>query len=228
MILTGEMQEWPALTLWTPQHLREAVGSKEIEYQGGRTKNDRFEMQKDLHRKTMPFDQYIDLIEREPGNDAYITAYNCERNRAALAVLEKDTVFLDKFLARQGSFQSGMMWIGPPGTVTSLHHDLTDNFIAQVVGRKRFKIVPAADVGKLYNHKHVFSQVPNLEDPNLDRAAFPLLDQIRVYDVTIMPGEILYMPLAWWHQVHAIDFSVTITCTNFVWPNDAYKDYPAD
>ena len=31
----------------------------------------------------------------------------------------------------------------PPGTFTPLHHDLTDNFIAQIVGRKRLKLVPA-------------------------------------------------------------------------------------
>ena len=228
VILAGEMQEWPALTLWTPEYLRRAVGSRMVEFQGGRTKNERFEMQKDLHRTSAPFEQFLDLITASGGNDAYITAYNCERNHDALSVLNKDVRPLDKFLSGAGAFPNGMMWIGPAGTVTSLHHDVTDNFIAQVVGRKRFKIVPAADVGKLYNHKHVFSEVPNLEDPALDRARYSLLDQIRVYDVTIMPGEIMYMPLAWWHQVHAVDFSVTITYTNFRWPNDSYKDYPAD
>lgn len=228
VILVGEMQDWPALTLWTPEYLRQAIGSRPVEFQGGRTRNECFEMHKDLHRTSAPFGEFMDLIQTRAGNDAYITTYNSERNRDALAVLDKDTVFLEKFLTRDKPLPSGMMWIGPAGKVTSLHHDLTDNFIAQVVGRKRFKIVAAADVGKLYNVKHVFSEVPSLEDPNLDRAKYPLLDQIRVYDVTIMPGEILYMPLAWWHQVHAIDFSVTITFTNFLWPNDSYKDYPPD
>ena len=42
-----------------------------------------------------------------------------------------------------------------------------------------------------------------------------------------MPGEMIFMPLAWWHQVRSIDFSVTITYTNFRWPNDGYRDFPA-
>ncbi len=34
------------------------------------------------------------------------------------------------------------------------------------------------------------------------------------------------MPLAWWHQVRSLDFSVTVTYTNFRWPNDAFATYP--
>jgi len=47
-----------------------------------------------------------------------------------------------------------------------------------------------------------------------------------VYDVELQPGEIIFMPLAWWHQVKALDFSVTATFTNFLWPNDAHEGYP--
>jgi hypothetical protein len=207
--------------------LRAAVGSQTIEYQGERTASDRFEMYKDAHRREMPFDKFIDLIGGTVGNDAYLTAYNSARNAAALAALHGDLGFLDKFLTRDVTEPNGMMWIGPAGTVTSLHHDLTDNFIAQLAGRKRVKLVPAADVGKLYNHEHVFSEIPDLDDPALDRSGFPLLSEARVYDVTLGPGEIIFVPLAWWHQVKSLDFSVTITYTNFLWPNDSFKTYPA-
>jgi ribosomal protein L16 Arg81 hydroxylase len=102
------------------------------------------------------------------------------------------------------------MWIGPAGTVTSLHHDLTNNFIAQVVGRKRLKILPAAEVGKLYNSRHVFSDIPDVEAPNLDLVRYPRLAGARAYEVVLEPGEIIFMPLAWWHQVKSLDFSVTV------------------
>jgi ribosomal protein L16 Arg81 hydroxylase len=121
-----------------------------------------------------------------------------------------------------------MMWIGPAGTVTSLHHDLTNNFIAQIVGRKRLKILPAAEVGRIYNHRHVFSEIPDLEAPDLDQARYPRLAGARTYDVILSPGEIIFMPLAWWHQVKSLDFSVTVTYTNFRWPNDAHASYPSD
>jgi hypothetical protein len=35
------------------------------------------------------------------------------------------------------------------------------------------------------------------------------------------------MPIGWWHQVKSLDFSVTITYTNFRWPNEMYRTYPS-
>jgi ribosomal protein L16 Arg81 hydroxylase len=134
--------------------------------------------------------------------------------------------FLDKFLTRDAAMANGMMWIGPAGTFTSLHHDLTNNFIAQVVGRKQIKLLPAGEVGRLYNREHVFSDISDLDSPNIDAARHPRLAGARAYDLTIEPGEILFVPLAWWHQVKALDFSVTVTYTNFRWPNDGYATYP--
>jgi hypothetical protein len=228
VILTGEMSGWPALAKWTPEYLKHAVGAKTIEFQGDRSKSDRFEIHKDAHRREMPFDQFIDLVSRPgAGNDAYLTAYNSARNTQAIAMLHPDLGFLDKFLERDVEQPNGMMWIGPAGTLTSLHHDLTNNLIAQVVGRKRLLVLPASEVGKLYNHLHVFSEISDLEDPALTLAQFPRLEHARFTEVTLMPGEMIFMPLAWWHQVRSIDFSVTITYTNFRWPNDGSRDFPS-
>jgi hypothetical protein len=228
VILTGEMSAWPALAKWTPEYLKHAVGSKTIEFQGDRSKSDRFEIHKDAHRRQMPFDQFIDLVSQPgAGNDAYLTAYNSARNTQALSALHPDLGFPDKFLDPAVEQPNGMMWIGPAGTLTSLHHDLTNNLIAQVVGRKRLLVLPASEVGKLYNHLHVFSEISDLEDPALTLDQFPRLEHARFTEVTLMPGEMIFMPLAWWHQVRSIDFSVTITYTNFRWPNDGYRDFPA-
>jgi Family of unknown function (DUF6065)/Cupin-like domain len=228
VILTGEMSDWPALAKWTPDYLKRAVGSELIEFQGNRNRSSQFEIFKDAHRREMPFDQFIDLISQPgAGNDAYLTAYNSARNTKALSKLFPDLGFPDKFLTHEAENPNGMMWVGPSGTLTSLHHDLTNNLIAQVLGRKRLLILPASEVGKLYNHFHVFSEITDLEDPALSPARFPRLEQARFAEITLMPGEMIFMPLAWWHQVRAVDFSVTITYTNFRWPNGGYLNFPS-
>ena len=226
VILVGEMASWPALARWTPQYLKDKVGAAPIEFQGGRAADPRFEMDKDAHRRLAPFDHFIDLISQpNAGNDTYLTAYNSARNVDALRPLEQDLGFLDRFLTPNASHANGMMWIGPAGTYTALHHDLTNNFIAQVVGRKRVKFLPASEVGRLYNETHVFSDLPDLDGP-IDPRRFPRLAGARLAEVVLEPGEIIFMPLAWWHQVKSLDFSVTLTYTNFLWPNDAYAAYP--
>lgn len=74
----------------------------------------------------------------------------------------------------------------------------------------------------------MFSDITDLDDPALDLARYPRLAGLRIYDVTLEPGEIIFMPIGWWHQVKALSFSVTVTFTNFLWPNDAYRTYPGD
>jgi ribosomal protein L16 Arg81 hydroxylase len=143
-----------------------------------------------------------------------------------LAPLQADLGLLSKFLTHQVEPPSGMIWIGPKGAFTPLHHDLTNNFIAQVVGRKHIKLLPANEVGRLFNQTDVFSEITDLDDPCLDLQTYPRLNGARVYDIVLEPGEILFAPLAWWHQVRALDFSVTLTYTNFLWPNDAHLGFP--
>lgn len=227
VILTGEMSAWPALYLWNPAYLRELVGGRMIEFQGGRSSDPLFEMYKDGHRRQAPFDAFIDAISAQAGNDAYITAYNSSQNLEALSVLDKDVALIDKLLSPDTPNPHAMKWIGPAETTTHLHHDLTNNLIAQAVGSKRVRLVAAADVGRMYNSTHVFSDIRSFEDPGVTIEAFPAVDGLTVYEVVLGPGEALFVPLGWWHEVKSLSFSVSLTYTNFLWPNDAYQDYPA-
>jgi hypothetical protein len=223
VIITGEMRDWPALERWTPEYLSEKVGSAEIEYQGGRDANAGFERHKDDCKQRMPFDRYMDLIAGSGWtNDAYVTAYNSAANRAALAPLMDDLRYLVQYL----TCEHGMMWIGPMGTFTPLHYDLTNNLLAQVKGSKRIVLVPPSESSKLYNSAHVFSDVHDITDPERLKQ-FPLAAEARSYEVDLEEGELLYIPLGWWHQVTALDFSVTLTYTNFRWPNLGHDSFPA-
>jgi hypothetical protein len=223
-LIRGEMADWPALKRWTPQYLRDKIGSTPIQYQGGREKGENYERNKDAHARTMPFDAFIDLITQgDAGNDAYITAYNNKLNGEALKPLEDDLGFFDQILTRQVANPNGMMWIGPAGTFTPLHHDLTNNLLVQVVGRKRVILVSPDEWPNLYNDRHVFSMVKDLA---AIEESFEAARDIGALAFDLEPGDALFIPIAWWHQVRSLDFSVSITYTNFLWPNDFHSDYP--
>lgn len=224
-LLTGEMAGWPALARWTPAYLASRIGSEPIDYQGGRRSDARFELDKDAHRKTMPFDQFIAAIERPgAGNDDYLTAYNSAANRAAFAPLHAELGRVDKLLAHGPAADEAMLWIGPGGTFTPLHHDLTNNLLAQVVGRKRVVLVPPHEAVRLQNREHVFSALGDLTDPST-LARHPDLRDLPLYDVLLEPGSMLFIPVGWWHQVTALDFSVSATYTNFLWSNDWHAGF---
>ncbi len=69
-------------------------------------------------------------------NDYYMTANNSGVNEAALAALWQDVDLLPEYLVPEHRHGRSFFWMGPAGTVTPVHHDLTNNFMAQVIGRK--------------------------------------------------------------------------------------------
>ena len=222
VIIERAIDHWPALKRWTPDYLRRKVGNAPVEFQAERAANPDFEIDAYSHKKVLPFGDYLDLI-AGGGNDAYVTANNSAANQAALAPLERDLGFVEKYLTRA----HGMMWIGPAGTFTPLHFDLTNNLIAQIVGRKRVIMLPPSESARLHHGRHVFSAVRDLED-EAQLALYPSAREARRFVVDLGPGDLLYSPIGWWHQVRSLEFSVTITYTNFRWPNLGFESYPAD
>ena len=223
VVIEGELDAWPALDRWTPAYLADKVGKAEIEVQTGRDANAQFELEKDRHKSRLPFDAFIEAITAHAGNDAYLTAYNSDGNRAALAPLDADVRPLTKFL--KGA--PGMIWVGPIATFTPLHFDLTNNLLAQVTGSKRLILLPPSETQYLANERHVFSAVHDIMDDEAV-ARHPEAAKATTYEVELGPGELIYIPIGWWHQVTALDFSVTFTFTDFLWRNDYYEGFPGD
>jgi ribosomal protein L16 Arg81 hydroxylase len=107
--------------------------------------------------------------------------------------------------------------MGPPGTITPFHHDLTNNFMAQVLGRKRVKIAPSWDMPLMKNNYHVFCQVDGRTEP---ASPHPGFNEPQIMECILNPGEILFLPVGCLHFVEGIDVTVTVSFTNFIFDND--------
>ena len=94
--------------------------------------------------------------------------------------------------------------------------------MAQVVGRKRVRLIAPYDAAYLYNHRHCFSQV-DLDRIDYDR--FPLFRNARVIDVVLNPGHCSSCPSAGGTTSPGLDISITMTFTNFVFDNDFHSFY---
>ncbi|MES2934383.1 MAG: cupin-like domain-containing protein [Pseudomonadota bacterium] len=223
VIITGMMDNWPAMKKWNLDFFREQFGEREVEVQFGRNADANYEMNSVAHRRQMKFGEYVDLV-RSAGhtNDFYMTANNDSLNRTALTELWADIEQVPEYLSQQENSR-GFFWFGPAGTITPFHHDLTNNFMAQVMGRKRLRIMPACEVANTYNNRHCFTPV---DGRDIDIAKFPAMANAQVLECVLEPGEILFLPVGCWHFVEGLDISVTIAFTNFLWDNDFYSNYP--
>ena len=103
------------------------------------------------------------------------------------------------------------LFLGGPGSTTALHSALSSNLFVQLQGRKRWLILstdwgPALDVA-LNRSPYFFSDV-DLERPDFER--FPFLPHVRGWVADLEPGDVLYNPPFYWHQVRNLDLSVAV------------------
>jgi Cupin-like domain len=54
---------------------------------------------------------------------------------------------------------------------------------------------------------------------------YPMFQEAKILEVTLCPGEVLFLPVGSWHHVRALDISITMTFTNFAFNNDFYSFY---
>lgn len=223
VVIRGMMDNWSAIEKWTPQYLSEHFGHLPVEIQANRNKDRNYETNMHLLKKEVLFSEYIEMVHGASSatNDFYMTAYNAVKNSESLKGMWKDIDLLPEYLNPQ-SPERGFLWYGPAGTITPLHHDLTNNFMAQVRGRKHVKLITAAHLPYVYNHLHCYSQ---LDMTNIDYDRFPLLRKAKILDVILEPGEILFLPVGCWHYVKGLDISITMSFTHFRFNNDFHSFY---
>jgi hypothetical protein len=218
VILCDLMTRWKACGKWTPGYLKAACGGEMVEIMAAREQNPLYEFEDARHRKNVPFSEFIDMVTRGgTTNDYYLTARNNFFARPGARRLLEDIEPFVQYLKWDGSGNGVYLWFGPAGTITPLHHDLMNIFMAQVVGRKQVKLVPASELDLVYNHDAVYSLV-DCANPDFER--FPKFREATVLDVELAPGEVLFLPVGWWHYVKALDTSITVTFNNFLFPND--------
>ncbi len=187
----------------------------------GRTTGANYETEQEKFMSKIRFGDFVEKVRRAgETNDFYLTAKNNSSNRKILPELWNDIVQIPEYLASDDP--GGFFWMGPRGTITPFHHDLTNNFMAQVIGRKRIKIAPSWDLPLMHNYLHCFSRVDGRGTP---RAPRPPLDAPQILEFILHPGEILFLPIGCLHYVEGVDISVTVSFTNFVFDNDFSSFY---
>jgi LPS sulfotransferase NodH len=224
VVLTDALAGCKALGLWTPEYLKSVIGEEEVEFMGERHADANYELNAHQHRRKGKFADYVDMVcSGGETNDYYLVGNNRLLDRPGAKRLFEDLAFPSEYLDPAVMNRNVYLWVGPAGTVTQLHHDNKNVLLAQLRGRKRIKLIPANQIGLVYNQSGVFSAV-DCDDPDLGR--WPDFGRATVLEATLAPGESLFLPAGWWHHVRALDVSMTLSFTNFLFPNEFVWRHP--
>lgn len=123
------------------------------------------------------------------------------------------------------SFPAKGLFICAAGGRTRLHADpwASDACLCQITGEKRFVLYPPAAGKALCDD----AGVVDLDRP--DTARFPQWNSVEpALDVTLQPGDAIFIPAGWYHAAVTLSASVSVTW-NFVHAvnADRFKEYLA-
>lgn len=196
-LITGIVNRWPLCAL-TPQVLRERFGDLPVRARTGDYVNTAFAPDRAMQDMSM-----LEYLERVSTDTEDLPPYLGNLELRELNSMCHWPTYFDKMGPPR-------YWIGPARTVTPLHCDYDDNIFAQIWGTKRIFLSPPHHNEFLYTSEAnslLFGSPFDPEAPDFEK--FPLARQATMIECIVNPGELLYVPAGWYHQVRALTFSLS-------------------
>lgn len=222
VILTGIASEWRAAR-WTPANLEERFGGVTIRYEtwdGDERVNDPLEFARRQRFFEATLAEYYRKLAQLGGPSRRLYSAGLALPRvmpAAVPELGSLEAYMDlpgPAALRRRLQVEPLLWLGPAGTVSTLHFDRWHNFFVQLHGRKQWIVIPPDQGAQVYwpceelGLPLLHWSPVDVEHPDLAR--HPRFAQAAPIELVVEPGEILFMPIGWWHHVRALDASISV------------------
>jgi len=209
VIISGAMEGWPVLERWTNDYLTEKVGARNVDI---RNPKERL-----IDAPPMKLAEYVDLLAGDAICDGHLYAANLPI-RIALPELWPDVRFPP--FVDEDKYREVNLWFGPGNNFTPLHYDPGNNFLTQVRGRKQIILCPPREIARVYPFPFSYADNPysyaanhmsqvNVSSPDLTR--FPAWAHADRALLELGPGDMLFIPVYWWHAVWGIDQNMSIS-----------------
>ncbi|XP_070535757.1 HSPB1-associated protein 1 homolog [Ptychodera flava] len=229
VVFKGMISDWPCMN-WTIQSLADVLGDQEVKFRIGPKEWSEHGVlwERDCCYRDATLHQFSDwlandtsnLPEDNPLKDFEISDSWCYADYKYMAHIFQDKTDVLKavrwsdfgFHGRDGT--ESTLWIGSVGSHTPCHYDTYGcNLVAQIHGKKIWYMFPPIQTAMMYptripyEESSVFSQV-NVKNPDCRR--FPKFRDCTPYNVTLEPGDVLFVPRHWWHYVECVTPAISV------------------
>ena len=223
-VVKGSMDTWASGELWTDEYLAEAAGHLTVNVEHTEATKEFGDLSGDWRFDEMTLERFLRVYRYndEPGVGHFYLDTHLPRDLGRDIAMP---AYVPCLRMRDAPYERlTNLWMGSGGETSLLHNDLQDNLVHVVAGFKVFTLFPPNTTG-LAERLDVERTETRLSPVNPDRPdyeRFPEYRDARGFRVVLGPGDALFVPALWWHQVTSIERSVMVN----IWFD--FKDYARD
>lgn len=202
-LFKGAAKDWDAIKHWNLDFFEKHYGEVQI------TINDN-EGLSDEEFEQILFKTYIRQL--RSGSRKYLRFSDVVNHNEELKE-HIDRKWLDRFQLPFSWGEDMKMFMGAAGTKTNLHVGFSDFLFVQVSGVKKWTLYPPNNRifldPRTERTFHYYSRADPKETDNPD---FPLLKYAEKFEVTLQPGDVLWVPSFTWHYVENDTETIGVRC----------------
>ena len=213
VILTGVSTHWRAMTEWTPEYLKSVAGDSTITVH--------FDPDANFHRcflrcflrpwervgRELTLAEFLDILLAEPADPRY---YLGGWKLASVSTGLSGDVDFSGYIDDDEPHEP-LLFLGRDVCVPLHYHGTTESFVCQLQGSKWITLYSPDQYSLLYARSW-FSRIDGRQirkgQPDYD--AFPKFREARPIDFMLHPGEILFIPVHWWHLTSISGYQVSV------------------
>ncbi|KAK7502087.1 hypothetical protein BaRGS_00006839 [Batillaria attramentaria] len=226
---------------WSPQYLAENIGNGLYTVYSSKTQKFLYYDDKKVARvpdfspptvhEDMTFQNFLCKVNKRKEGDRWMYLQQSLNDTVGPPIVRDFTTFNWAWISEQqqknkwGALTSNLLLVGMDGVITPVHYDEQQNFFAQICGFKRFILFDPSMFGCLYPYPvyHPHDRQSQVDFDNPDFVRFPRAKELRGRQAILGPGDVLYLPVYWWHQVESVPGRGMTVSVNF-W----YKSAPTE
>jgi len=207
VILTDATDDWPARGKWSLDYFAEQLGDREYLAELDLPTDVPVSYRLDDFQREVRMRDFIQTVKNSDSDRAsYITNKSIDR----FPGMAPDVQF-ERLVGQPVREDLTKLWIGTANTKSSLHFDWYENLLCQLIGRKRVYLIDPAETSNLYQYaSNIDKSRIDVEDPNLER--FPRFRNVIVHEGVLEEGDLLLIPMLWWHSVRSLSPSISVNC----------------
>jgi [protein]-arginine 3-hydroxylase / protease len=242
VIITDFVKVWPAFKKWTPDFFLNYPNNGNSKLNNNNVKNDidnksptitisigneESSTTKSLKKK-ITLRTYMQSIMHKTkhgleGNRKNNLPYLKQLDVFQILPLLKKDININPFSKWHSTFKTTFLWIGGYGSMTGMHNDDENNVLCQIYGNKTVYLYPPSAREMLYVNGIYDSgteccdiDVVSSYEDNVNK--YPKFHEAKPFEIVckLSPGDMLYIPKFWYHQVVSDKNNVSISVNHFV------------